>query len=103
MANVYYHAKTHREKRHWECRNLRLSKDCTARAVTNNPRPREELVLIKGPTQSPHSHAPNFNEGEAEKILGKLKRKAEDHPEQPPTQLLWTELANVPEGIYDVQ
>jgi len=41
-----------------------------------------------GPQESPDSHAPSREENAAAKITAAVKRKAEEHPEQPPAQLL---------------
>lgn len=98
---VFYHSKILGERRHWECKRLRIGKECSVRATTNNPRASEQLVVIKHPTVTSYSHPPNFNECEAEKVKFSLKRKAEAHPEQPPAQLLRTELASTSEGTVD--
>ena len=66
------------------------TKECTARAITNEP-----LIIIKGPTESKHTHPPNQEECEAEVITQRIKRKAKEHPEQPPAQLIRDEIAGV--------
>ena len=50
------------------------------------------MGLVKGPTESKYSHPPNQEENEVEKLTVRIKRKAEEHPEQRPAQLLCSEL-----------
>lgn len=95
---VYYHSRyINANRRHWECRRVR-SKDCKARAITNRPAPGDELIIFQGPEQSEHEHPPNYDECRAEKVKLNLKRKAEEHPEQPPAQILRTELGGLSQG-----
>lgn len=96
---LYYHSKyVGTNRRHWVCRRER-SKECDVRAITNVPEPGAPVIVYKGMEQIPHkSHPANHNECKAEKIKINLKRKAEAHPEQPPAQLLRTELSGVSKG-----
>lgn len=48
-----------------------------------------------------HSHAPNAEEVSALKIVNKIKRTADEHPEAPTVQIIRTELRNVPSGTYN--
>lgn len=80
---------------YWECRKLR-SGECTARATTSVPTDRGEVIVYR---QSPHTHAPSREAVAAEEILQKVKRKATEHPEQPPAQLLRSELGGVPDAV----
>lgn len=57
------------------------------------------IEVIKGPNESSHSHAPNREESTADKITTGIKRKAEEHPEQRPAQLLRNELQGVSPGV----
>ena len=50
-------------------------------------------------TDTQHSHAPNREIAEAEKLTISLKRTAKSHPEMLPAQILRRELANVPSGV----
>lgn len=70
------------------------SKLCKARAVTALGA-NGELVVLEGPKKSPHAHALNVQEFQADVIKHSLKRKAQEHPGLPPGQLLRTELQNV--------
>lgn len=92
---MYIRSRKQRERIYWDCQKLR-GKECTARAITNDPAPGEAFILIKGPAESPHAHPPNVEQCRAETVVQKLKRKAADHPEQPPAMMLRTELAAVP-------
>lgn len=58
---IYFRSKIHKSKIYWECRRLRLNRDCNARAITNDPAPGEPVHIIKGSTESPHSHPPNHD------------------------------------------
>lgn len=94
---VYYHGKYADARRHWECRRLR-TKECTARVVTNNPQPGEALIVFKKGFHV--DHPPNYDECAAERVKASLKRRAEEHPEQPPTQLLRGQLNGLSQGKY---
>lgn len=73
------------------------------RKGNNLHRRRWAIIVHKGPNsegtnKTLHSHAPNIEEIKALKIENKIKRKAEDHPEAPPAQILRNELRDVPSG-----
>lgn len=93
---IYLKSKTHKGKTYWDCKRVR-QRECTARAITMQVR--EEVVVLKGPRLSPHQHPPNREEAEAENVIRRLKRAAEEHPEQPPARILRNELRNVPSGV----
>jgi len=57
------------------------------------------IAIFKGPKDSEHTHPPDVDENSATKLAASLKRKAEEHPEQPPSQLLRTELQGVPDEV----
>ena len=61
---------------YWHCRKL-PSKECGARAITNNP-----VQVSKSPKESPHSHAPN-QEVKVVEVSASLKHKPENHREKP--------------------
>lgn len=95
---LYYHSRdVGANRQHWVCRRERL-KECNARAITNRPKPGEAVIILKGIEQSPHEHPPNHNECAAKKVKRSLKRKAIEHPEQPPTQLLRSKLGGLSQG-----
>lgn len=83
-------------KVYWDCRLLR-GRQCKSRVVTTDPDERGKVRVTKQPGD--HSHAPNQEECEAEAVVNKLKRKAEEHPEQNPSQILRVELARLPSGV----
>ncbi len=56
-------------------------------------------MVIRGPIESSHTHPPRQEQCKAEEVLTRVKRKAEEHPEQPPAQLLRNELADVPADV----
>lgn len=49
-----------------------------------------EQNIEKGPQQSEHNHAPNSEEVQALKIVNRIKRVADEHPETPAVQILRT-------------
>ena len=80
---------------YWVCKKS-YRKECTGRAVTSDPADGEPVEVFK---ESVHSHAPNVDENSAEQLAKSLKRKAEEHPEQPPAQLLCQELQGVEDKV----
>lgn len=78
---------------YWACRRLR-SKTCKARAVTVGEE--DNLVVTKCGN---HEHPPDREECEAEVVMNRLKRKAEEEAAQPPALLLREELRNVPPAV----
>ncbi|KAJ4438240.1 hypothetical protein ANN_14179 [Periplaneta americana] len=51
----------------------------------------------EGPSE--HTHPPNREEAEAEIVKQGLKRKAAEHPERRPAQVLHIDLGHVPSGV----
>lgn len=81
---------------YWQCTR---SKDgqCTSRCVTvfiNN-----EVVFRKQPGE--HQHPPDRELAEADVVKHRLKRIAEEHPEQPPAQILRRELPCVEQEVLN--
>lgn len=95
---IYIRSRSGKSRVYWDCRKVR-SGECKGRAVTTEPTEDEEVIVLRGPKDSPHTHPPNREEAAADVVMEKIKRKAELHPEQPPAQLLRTELAGVPAGV----
>ena len=91
---VYYRTRERNGRTYWECRRVR-KKECTARAVTTVNAADGSIEVQRGPTESEHSHAPNVDENEAQILTSRIKRRAEDHPEERPAQMLRSELQNV--------
>ena len=81
---------------YWECKKLR-SKECTARAITSTTN--GVVTVLKGPNESQHSHPPNREVNEAEKIKLVMKRQAETDPDRPGNALLRENLAGVSSGV----
>ena len=79
---------------YWDCQKL-WQKECRGRAVTNDPQEGQVVIVHKGPAESPHDHAPNWEEVRAAALTQNLKRKVAANPGQPPTQILRTKLAQV--------
>lgn len=79
---------------YWECYKLRR-KECRARATTKSTGGGNFTVT----KESVHDHPPNREYVAAEKIRMNVKRKAEEHPEEPPSRILRTELENVPSAV----
>ena len=86
-----YYKHSGSSRRYWNCRN---KGECPAPAITAGDG--DMLIACKGPNESPHSHAPNRDA--AEKALTRMKRKAEEHPEMPPVQIMRAELQQMPSG-----
>lgn len=95
---VYQRTNISNRRAYWVCKRY-YTKECTARAVTSDPADGLPVVVFKGPDKSVHLHPPNVEQNVASKLTQSLKRKAEEHPEQPPAQLLRTELQGVPEEV----
>lgn len=83
---------------YWVCKKS-YRRECSARAVTSDPKDGEPVVVYKGPSQSGHTHPPNVDENTANQLRASLKRKAADHPEQPPSQLLRNELQGLEDEV----
>ena len=98
----YFYRKNREEKRlsraYWECNRLKTG-ECKARAITSLPNLAEQPIVYKGPEESKHTHPPNLEECRAENIKQNLKRRAEEHPEQPPAQIIRSALLNVSAGV----
>lgn len=94
---IYQRSRLAEGRAYWVCRKY-YRKECNARAVTSDPA-LGAVTIFKGPADSPHAHPPNTDETMAEELTRRIKRKAEAHPEQPPSQLLRTELQGVSEEV----
>lgn len=94
----YLHSRRAKGRRYWDCDRVR-TKQCSARAVTNDPADGAPVVVFKGPSESSHLHAPNHEEVQADILTQTLKRKAAENPGQPPAQILRNELAGVSQGV----
>lgn len=95
---IYVRSRSANGRIYWDCRNVR-KRECSARAITNEPKPGEEVVIFKGPQDSVHTHAPNREETKAVVVTQDLKRKATEHPGQPPSQILRNELPSVSTAV----
>jgi len=95
---TYYKARAEKGKIYWACRRGK-EKESSAPAITLERLVDGNIEVIKGPSELKHSHPPNREKTAAEKIMAWLKRKAQEHPEQPPAQLLHTEVQGVPSGV----
>ncbi len=70
-----------------------------ARVITSNPVDGTPITIFEGLAELPRSHLPKIDENIADQLATFIKRKAKEHPEQLPTQLLQTELQGVPEEV----
>ena len=70
-----------------------------AGAISNDPTAGEALKVWKGPQEYQHGHAPNREQNAAAKVTAAVKRKAEEHYEQPSAQLLKSEFQGTACGI----
>lgn len=94
---VYVRSYQDGNKTYWDCYKLRKH-ECSARAITVHTSG-GNFIVTKGVNESKHDHPPNREYAEAEKIKLNLKKKAEAHPEEPPSRLLRNELAGVSSGV----
>ncbi len=83
---------------YWDCQKVRDG-ECTATAITAAAAAEEGIVGIRGLVESSHTHSPSQKQSNAEEVLSRVKRKAKEHPEQGPVQLLRNELAVVPADV----
>ncbi len=93
---VYQRSRITEKHAYWVCRKY-YRKECNARAITSDPADGTPITIFKGLVESPHCHLPNADENITDQLAKFIKRKVEEHPEQPPEQLLWTELQGVPD------
>ena len=82
---IYLQSRVAKGRVYWDCRKLRGG-ECKARAVTSDPTDGEPVEVYKGVPELDHSHPPNQEETAAGQLTTTLKRKAVNHPEQPPAQ-----------------
>ena len=87
VGYIYLQSRVTKGRVYWDCKKLRGG-ECTARAVTSDPTAGEPVEVYKGVPELDHSHPPNQEESAAERLTTTLKRKAANHPEQSPAQLL---------------
>jgi len=80
---------------YWECVLTRRG-SCTARATTQGQG--DQLKLVSGPEQSPHTHPGNVDAVQAEVVRSSLKRKAIEDPECP-TKIIRGGLAQLPAPV----
>lgn len=90
-GHIYYRRDSNKGRTYWNCRR---KEECKATAITQTVDRKLEVVKSKE-----HTHAPNQEELQAEKVVHSLKRIASDHPELPPAQILRTELPRVSLGV----
>ena len=88
---IYHRRDSKKGRTYWNCQKR---KECNATAITTTVDRQVEVVKFKE-----HSHAPNREEVEAEKVVNKLKRKATAQPELNPAQILRTELPALSDGV----
>lgn len=69
--------------------------ECNDRAIISDSADGESVEVFK---ETIHMHLPNVDENTAEHFEASLKRKAWEHPEQPPAQLLRAES----QGVLDI-
>ncbi len=95
---IYLHCRQCGIRTYWDCQKVRDG-ECTARAITAAAAAEEGIVVIRGPVESSHTQPPGLEQHKAEEVLTRVKRKAKEHPEQLPAQLLRNELADVPADV----
>lgn len=79
---------------YWVCRK---TPECSTRAVTKGPL--EHGAIPEVMKVGVHEHGANYDEVQSEKIKVNLKEKASEHPELLPSQLLRTQMQNVPPAV----
>lgn len=80
---------------YWECKRMRRSKSCKARAVTKDFEGEEVYVTKFGS----HTHPPDHEETQAEEVMQRIKRKAEDDPAAGPSGIIRDELRDLPSEV----
>ena len=78
---------------YWKCRKLH---ECGARATTTLEG--QTVKLLRAVKDDDHTHAPNVEEVTALRIVRGMKRRASEHPETPPVQVLRC-LQEVPSAV----
>jgi hypothetical protein len=92
---AYQRARKSNGRLYWACKRS-YAKECRGRAITSDPADGEPVEVFK---ESSHTHPPDVEANKAAQLATSLKRKARDHPAQPPAQLLRTELQGVEEEV----
>lgn len=82
------------EPSYWECTRLRRSKSCRARAVTLGDGAEVEVTKF-----SSHEHPPDQEQCQADQVMERMKRKAEDEPAAGPSKIIRDELRDVPAAV----
>ncbi|KAK3925957.1 FLYWCH-type zinc finger-containing protein 1 [Frankliniella fusca] len=94
---IYYKVNSKSGRTYWICKRGK-AKECSAKAITLAAAG-GALTVVKGDEQSPQSHPPNREEGQAVKVVSNLKRLSQEHPGMPPAQIFRYELTAVPSGV----
>ncbi len=79
---------------YWVCRKY-YGKECNAQAITSDLANGTPITIFKNLAALPHNHPSNKDDNIADQLATSIKRKAVEYPEQPPAQLLQTELQGV--------
>ena len=96
---VYLRSKIENGKIYWECQKLRHG-ECRVRVITIDTL-NGEIIFHKRAKDEDHTHFPNQEQCEAEEANYRMKRKADEHPERPPSAILRDELPTVSEGALN--
>ena len=64
-----------------------VTENVTLNKMKNLAMPELFQIILVNSEDPHHSHVPNLNECQAEKLKYRIKRKPADHTEQPPAQL----------------
>ena len=91
---LYWYHSTKENKTYWKCRQY---PECLTRIKTSEYAPNTDYLDVL--SEKEHDHAPNPEEVDALKIRARLKRRAEEHPEAPPAQMLGCELREVSPAV----
>ena len=78
---------------YWECKKLR-NNECSAREITISGNGQGTVSVVKGPTESPHSHAPNREFAATEKVRLQLKN-VDEKDKRPGSAIIRETLAGV--------
>lgn len=90
-GHIYYRRDSYKANTYWSCNR---KGECKATCITTSL---DRSVVVK--KEGKHDHAPNQEEMEAERVKATIKRKATEHPEVTPAQILRTELPQVSSGV----
>lgn len=96
-GHLYVKSREGNSKTYWDCRRIRR-RECKARAITTTDET-GKIVVLKGPTQSIHTHPPDRAECAADKAMENMRIAVESNPTDPPLRVIREQFANLNEDV----